>query len=295
LIEASGRPFDALQKWLRPLLAVAGAGTFLYAGDKPLVDSPLVCCPGLLVNPGLDAHTLTKAISILVPIVTLVAAVRLIVSPIGGPSLVRGLLLSSGIVAAALIVEAAGGLIAVKGGIPASGALLGFLGACLVLSAAFLWPKTRDLRTKETPTRPLRRLVATGILLGVGLLVVALLVPWTNRPFPLRLVGLRLGPYWIWSSILPAAILVPTIVAGVRLLGTDSQGPTELGAALGGGIYGTLLFVQVVGRVLASSIGPFPPVHSLTPGAYLGLGAGSLILASTFVGFFAPHALRRSS
>jgi hypothetical protein len=237
-----------------------------------------------LLIPGFEPRTLNEAIPLLIPVVGLVASVRLIVAPGCGPSLVRGVLLSTGIVGTALIVDAAGGLIAVKGGIPGAGALLGFTGASLILTTALHWPATKDRMANDSPAQRLRGVVAFGILVGAGVFIVALLMPWTNRPFPLRLVSLPPNQYWIWSTILPAGIVLPTIVAAVRLLRTGPHGPTELGVALGGGIFGTLLFVQVVGRVLSSAIGPFPPVYSLTPGPYLGLGAGTLILAGALVG-----------
>jgi hypothetical protein len=291
MIKASAQALKAIRrKWASVLLVLGGAGTCLSASFQPLVDSPLVCCPRLMGIPGLDSRTLSDSIPLLIPVVSLGAALRLIVTRDGGPSMVRGVLLATGIAGAALILQDAGGLIAVKGGVPASGALLGFAGALLILAAAFLWPETRNIKTDhERPTRTLRAIVPAGILLGAGMLVVAVLMPWSDRPHPMRLVWLLSGPYWIWSTVLEAAIILPTIVAAVRLILADRQRPTEVGVALGCGLFATLLFVQVIGLVLSSSFPEeldLPPVFSLATGGYLGLGAGGLILASALVGSF---------
>jgi hypothetical protein len=115
-------------------------------------------------------------------------------------------------------------------------------------------------------------------------------MPWTTRPFPLRLVNLRIGPYWIWSIVVPSAIVIPVIVAAVRMFSVPRQRQTEVGIALAGGIFATLLFVRVVGRVLSSAPSPFPPVFSLEIGAYIGLAAGLLIvLGAVFHLFVLRH------
>jgi hypothetical protein len=238
--------------------------------------------------PGIDSRALSQSIPLLIPVVVLGCAVRLIVSSAGGPSIVRGILLSAGIVGTALIVQHAGGLIAVKGGVPATGALLGSTGALLILIAPFLWPGTPNVEaTAPGPPRTYPAFSAIGLLLGAGLLIVAVLMPWSNRPHPMKLVWLLSGPYWIWSTVLEAAIILPTLVAAVRLLLADRQRPTEIGVATGCGIFATLLFVQVIGWVLSSSFPEeldLPPVFSLATGGYLGLGAGGLILGSALVG-----------
>lgn len=294
VIETSAPALKSFRaRWVSVLLALGGAGMFLYAGFQPTVDSPRACCPRLIVSPGIEARTLTDSIAFLIPLVALAAAVRLIVAPPGGSSIARGVLFSTGLVGAALIVRVAGALIDVKGGTPATGALLGFTGASLIVAAAVLWPERGHIQEDDgRPKRTLRLMVPLGILLGAGMFVAAVMMPWSNRPHPMRLVWLNTGPYWNWSALLPAAIILPTFVAALRLLLTNRRRPTEIGVALGGGIFATLLFGQVVGMVLSSSFPEGidrPPVFALTTWAYLGLGAGGLILASALVGSLSPR------
>lgn len=294
MIEASAPALKSFRaRWVSVLLALGGAGMFLYAAFQPTVDSPRVCCPRLIVFTGIDSRTLTHSIALLIPVVALGAGVRLIVAPAGGSSIARGVLFSTGLVGAALIVREAGALIDVKGGVPATGALLGFTGASLIVAGAVLWPERRHIKRDDgRPKRTLRLMVPLGILLGAGMFVAAVMMPWSNRPHPIRLVWLVSEPYWNWSRLLPAAIILPTFVAAVRLLLTNRQRPTEIGVALGGGIFATLLFVQVVGMVLSSSFPEgidHPPVFALTIWGYLGLAAGGLILASALLGGLSPR------
>lgn len=265
---------------LRPVLASIGAGTFLYATSFPLVDSPLVCCPRLIAFSALDSRILTQLLPFSVPIAALLAAIGSVASPSRAGGIARGVLFSAGTVGIALIVHAAGSLIDVKGGVPAGGAVLGFVGAAIILAASLLGSGKNPL---EDETRlvggSLRFIGPVSILLGAGVFTVALLMPWTTRPFPLRLVWLPTGPYWIWSIVLPSVIVLPVVVAAVRMLPGLNQRQTEIGIALAGGIFATLMFVRVVGRVVSSSPPPFPPVFSLEIGAYVGLASGALIVA----------------
>jgi hypothetical protein len=178
-----------------------------------------------------------------------------------------------------LIVHAAGSLIDIKGGAPAGGAILGFVGASIILAASLLGFGTMDYeKESRLLAGSLRYVGPVSILLGAGLFTVALLMPWTTRPFPLRLVNLPPGPYWIWSTVVPSAIVIPVVVAAIRMLPGLRQRQSELGIALAGGIFATLVFVRVVGRVVTSAPPPFPPVFSLKIGAYIGLAAGSLMV-----------------
>jgi hypothetical protein len=274
------RTHQRAARWLRPLLAAIGAATFLYATLFPLVDSPLVCCPRLIVPSVLDARILTHLLPLSVPIAAFLAAVATAVGPARGGGIPRGVLFSAGMVGIALIVHAAGGLIHVKGGVPARGAVLGFIGASIIFVASFLGSGKRSFEETRKVAGSLRLVGPVSILLGAGVFTVALLMPWTTRPFPLRLVNLpTASSYWIWSIVVPSAIVVPVIVVAVRMLSVVRQRQTEVGIALAGGIFATLLFVRVVGRVLSSAPPPFPPVFSLETGAYLGLAAGALIMS----------------
>lgn len=285
------------RRWLPPLLAVLGAGMFLYAASFPLVDSSRVCCPSLMGFSGLGARTLTHLLPLGVPAGAVAAAVALLVVPATISSVARGVLLVAGVVGVALIVHGAGGIIAVKGGIPAMGSILGFTGASLILAAAVLGWVNRESTRKPSRRPGSLGLVAPGaILLGLGLLTVAVLMPWTTRPHPIKLVWLPLeSTYWIWSTLVPAAIILPTVLAGLRMLADSRQRPTEVGVALAGGLFGTLLFLRVVGHVvLSGQAGPpdDPPVFSLEPWAYVGLLAGSLIMVGAAL---QALLLRRSS
>jgi hypothetical protein len=284
-------------RWLPSLLAVLGAGTFLYAAGFPLVDSSRVCCPRLMGFSDISARTLTHLLPLGVPAGAVAAAVALLIGSATISSVARGVLLAAGVVGMALIVHGAGGIIAVKGGIPAMGSILGFTAASLILAAAVLgWVN------KESTRKPWRRpgslaLVApAAILLGSGLFIVAVLMPWTTRPHPIKLVWLPPeSTYWIWSTVVPAGFILPTVLAGLRMLADSRQRPTEVGVALAGGLFGTLLFLRVVGHVvLSGQAGPpdDPPVFSLEPWAYLGLLAGSLIVVGAVL---QALLLRRSS
>ena len=282
MVEAVARVHPALprtRRWLRPLLACGGAATFLYGTRFTLVDSPLICCPRLIVLSELDSRILTQLLPLSVPFAALLAAAGSAVGTARMGRIARGVLLSAGTVGIALIIHAAGGLIHVKGGVPARGAVLGFIGASIILAASLLGSGKRPFEETRLVGRSFRFVGPVVILLGVGLFTVALLMPWTTRPFPLRLVSLpTVSSYWIWSFVVPSAIAFPVMVAAVRMLSVLRQRQTEVGIALAGGIFATLLFVRVVGRVLSSAPPPFPPVFSLEVGAYIGLAAGSLIV-----------------
>lgn len=242
------------------------------------MDSPRVCCPRLIVFWTLDSRILTELPGIFVSLMAFSVALVLVVARGGGTSLARGILGSTGVVGIALVVHEAGGLIDLKGGGPAAGAVLGFLGAAIILVASLLGKKG-DLENGLRRQAGSRRIVGPIlILLGAGLFTLALVMPWTTRPFPIRLVPLPGSSYWIWSIVEPSAIVLPVIVAAVRML-PGLQRRTEVGIALAGGIFAMLLFVRVVGHVLSSDTPPFPPVFSLEIGAYVGLVAGSLMVA----------------
>ena len=276
---ASSSSASKNRRWLRPLSTCVGAATFLYATTLRLVDSPLICCPRLIVLSGLDSRLLGHLLPLSVPIAALLAAVGSAVGTGRTFRIARGVLFSAGLVGIALIVHAAGSLIDIKGGAPAGGAILGFVGASIILAASLLGFGTMD---NEKDSRllagSLRHVGPVSILLGAGLFTVALLMPWTTRPFPLRLVNLPPGPYRIWSTVVPSAIVIPVVVAAVRMLPGLRQRQGELGIALAGGIFATLVFVRVAGRVVTSAPPPFPPVFSLKIGAYIGLAAGSLMV-----------------
>jgi energy-converting hydrogenase Eha subunit E len=268
-----------IRRWLRPLLAGLGAGTFLYATGFRLVDSPLVCCPRLIVFSALDSRLLTHLLPLSVPIAALLAAVGSAVGPARAGGIARGVLFSTGTVGIALIFHAAGSLIDVKGGVPAEGAVLGSIGAATILAASLLGSRKSRVEDETRLNEGSLRFVGpVSILLGVGAFTLALLMPWTIRPFPLRLVNLSTGPYWNWSIVVPTAIVVPVIVAAVRMIPGLRQRQTEMGIALAGGTFATLLFVRVVGRVVSSSPPPFPPVFSLEIGVFVGLTGGALIV-----------------
>lgn len=276
-VMAVRRRDSELRSWGRPLLAALGAGAFLYGGSFPLIGSPRVCCPRLIVFSGLDL--LSQLLPLAVPVAALLAGVGSGLRTTRRASLSRGVLFSAGLVGIALISHAAGGLIHVKGGRPALGAILGVIGAALILVSSLLGERNRDVEEESRrPAGPLRLVGPISILLGAGLFTVALLLPWTTRPFPIWLVHLSTGPYWIWSIVVPSAIVLPVSVAAARMLPRLSERQTEVGIALAGGLFATLLFVRVVGRVLSSAPPPFPPVFSLEIGAYMGLAAGSLIM-----------------
>jgi hypothetical protein len=276
-----------VERWLHPILVALGAGTFLYATLFPLVDSPGV---RLIVFWTLDSRLLTELIAIFVSLMAFSVAVRLVIARGGATGVARGVLRSTGLVGVALVVHEAGGLIDLKGGIPAAGAVLGFAGASMILVASLLGGKGGF---EDGPLRPpgsLRLVGPIAILLGAALFTLALLMPWTTRPFPLRLVNLPTGLYWTWSIVVPSAIVIPVIVAAVRMLPGLHQRQTGVGIALAGGIFATLLFVRVIGHVLSSALPPFPPVFSLEIGAYIGLAAGSLIVVGTvFHAFVLRH------
>jgi hypothetical protein len=274
-------------RWLGPLLAAIGAGTFLYGTLFPLVDSAGV---RLIVFWTLDSRVLTELIAIFVSLMGFSVVVWLVIARGGATGVARGVLRSTGLVGVAFVVHEAGGLIDLKGGVPAAGAVLGFVGASTILTASLPGGKTGFEDAPHRPAGSLRLVGPIAILLAAGLAAVALLMPWTTRPFPLRLVNLRIGPYWIWSIVVPSAIVIPVIVAAVRMFSVPRQRQTEVGIALAGGIFATLLFVRVVGRVLSSAPSPFPPVFSLEIGAYIGLAAGLLIvLGAVFHLFVLRH------
>jgi hypothetical protein len=270
------------RRWPSAGLSLAGAVTFLYAGFLPMVNSPKVCCPGLIGILGFESRILIDSMALMIPVIGL-AAPGLLFS-MTWARVVRGLLLSTGLIGAALIAQAAGGLIAVKGGAPAAGAILGWTGSSLIFAASLLLLEPATNSGSRELGRSLKFAVPVGILLGVGMFLVAVLLPWSIRPFPLKLIALpHESQYWIWSTVLETAIILPTTIAGVRLLRKDSPHRSDLGVALGGGVFATLVFVQIVGQVLVSSqLGG--PRFSLTWSAYLGLGAGGLIIASALVG-----------
>jgi hypothetical protein len=275
-----------VERWLHPILVALGAGTFLYATLFPLVDSPGV---RLIVFWTLDSRLLTELIAIFVSLMAFSVAVRLVV-PGGATGVARGVLRSTGLVGIALVVHETGGLVDLKGGVPAAGAVLGFVGASTILTASLPGGKTGFEDAPRRPAGSLRLVGPIAILLGAGLFTVALLMPWTTRPFPLRLVNLPTGPYWTWSIVVPSAIVIPVVVAAVRMLPGLHQRQTEVGIALAGGIFATLLFARVIGHVLSSALPPFPPVFSLEIGAYIGLAAGSLIVVGTvFHAFVLRH------
>lgn len=276
--------------WLRPLLAAVGAATFLYATRFPLVDSPRVCCPRLIVFWTWDSRILTELIAIFVSFVGFSVAVLLGVARSDPTRVARGVLGSTGLVGMALVVHEAGGLMDLKGGVPATGAVLAFLGAGIILAASLLEEKGGLQNELHRLAGSLRLVAPLVVLLGAGLFTLALVMPWTTRPFPIRLVSVPRSLYWIWSIVVPSAIVVPVIVASVRMLPGLRERTTEVGIALAGGIFATLLFVRVIGQVVASAVPPFAPVFSLEIGAYIGLAGGSLIVVGAA---FHAVALRR--
>lgn len=281
-------------------MAFTGAGTFVYSASFPLVDSPLVCCPTLMRLSGLDARILIDVLPLFVPVAATAAAIGLVIASAVGVSLARGALLSVGLVGMALILHDAGGLIDIKGGTLAAGALLGFGGASLILAASVFAHSTGDFQeNRRQLTGPLRVIGPVAILLGAGMFVVALVMPWTTRPFPLRLVSLPpVSEYWMWSIAVPSAIILPVAVAGVRMLTKQHRRQPGLGMALAGGIFATLLFVQVVGRVVLSSsagLPGLPPMFVLEAGAYVGLASGALIIAGAATYAFSLRRRQESS
>lgn len=300
MVEAAARVSQAhpsARRWRGPLLAFTGGVLFLYGASLPLVESARVCCPRLIVFLVFDSRVLTELLSICVPVLAFAAALRLVIAPAARPGLARGLLLLAGLVGISLILGEAGALIHIKGGLPAAGALLGFSGAALILASSVLEHRKGVFEEKARHLGlSLPFLGPAVILLGAGLFIVALLMPWTSvwRPedtrLPLRLVsGTVNSPYWFWSIVLPSAIILPVIFAAYRMLSGLRRPQTEVGMALGGGIFATLLFVQLVGRAVSSPAGPpgLPPIYLLEPWVYLGMAAGGLIVAGAVVhGFF---------
>lgn len=269
--------------WLRPLIPLVGAGLFLYASKFSLVDDSLVVGARLAAWPELNSWGLIRLLPFCVPLAGVIGAARLLVFPSVDPSVMRGVLLAAGLVGIALILDEAGAIIALKGGVPGAGSIFGLAGALLILTSALL-PSGTVPTGKERVATSSRLLGPVAILLCVGVFSAALLSPWTTRPHPMRLVWWPpMTRHWIWSVALPAAIVVPIIVAALRMSLGRHLRQTEVGVALTGGIFATLLFVRVVGfSIQASETGPLglPPTFPLEKAPYVGLAAGGLIVVA---------------
>lgn len=276
-------------KWFAPVLASLGATTFLAAGYLSLADSPRISCCLRLIrwHPGRSEYfLLMDAVPLGVFALALGTSTWMLIARPRSSPLVRGLFLSAGVVGIALIVRSAAGFIDIKGGVPRIGAILGLIGAFLICAAAFALPRDAT-QTGEYPNGSLlpRLVGSSAIIVGAGAWITALLMPWTLKPIRIGWGLDPRSPYWIWPTILSAAIVIPTLVAGFRMLRSDPP-RTAVGLAIAGSLSAMMLFLRPFGYALEFSSHPLSRPISSAAGARLGLSAGGIMLGGAFLHAF---------